>query len=89
MAELAERVHDLRLPALQMADEVPAERVAVARVLRLEILRAVLADDLDARLGERRQLVDRHVLRGDDDRDAGADFLCDAARSARAARQAT
>ena len=53
MAELADRVHDLRLAALQVPDEVPAERVAVARVLRLEILRAVLADDLDARVGER------------------------------------
>ena len=54
VAELAELAHDRRLAALQVADEVPAEGVAVARVLRLEILRAVLADDLDAGLGERR-----------------------------------
>jgi hypothetical protein len=36
-----------------VADEVPAESVAVARVLRGEVLRAVLADDLDARVRER------------------------------------
>ena len=53
MDELADLVHDLRLAALEVADEVPAERVAVALVLGHEVLRAVLADDLDARLGER------------------------------------
>ena len=42
------RFIDLRLVRLQVADEVPAERVAVLGVLALEILRAVLADDLDA-----------------------------------------
>ena len=52
MAQLAELVDDLRLAALQVADEVPAERVAVARVLRLEILRTVLADDLDSGVGQ-------------------------------------
>jgi hypothetical protein len=36
-----------------MAYEVPAEGVAVALVLRLEVLGAVLADDLDARFRER------------------------------------
>ena len=46
-------VHDLHLVRLQAADEVPAERVAVDGVLRLEVLRAVLADHLDPRLGER------------------------------------
>jgi hypothetical protein len=35
VAELAELAHQRRLPALQMADEVPAERVAVDAVLRL------------------------------------------------------
>src|SRR5581483_7861746 len=75
VAELADRVDDLRLATLQMADEVPAEGVAVARVLRLEILRAVLTDDLDSRFRERAELVDRHVLRRDDDRDSGPDFL--------------
>src|SRR4029450_5007797 len=35
-------------------------------VLPFEILRAVLADDLDAGVGERRQVLERHVLgRGD------------------------
>src|SRR6266508_1173554 len=43
--ELADLVHDLRLAALEVADEVPAEPVAVGRVLRLEVLRTVLADD--------------------------------------------
>jgi hypothetical protein len=61
-----------------VADEVPAERVAVARVLRLQILRAVLADDLDAGVREHAELLDRDVLRRDDDRDAGADLGLDA-----------
>src|SRR5207245_3312466 len=42
MAELADPVDDFRLAALQVADEVPAERVAVRGVLCLEILGAVL-----------------------------------------------
>src|SRR5215210_6326125 len=37
--ELADAVDRLRLPALEVADEVPAERVKVPRVLRLEVLR--------------------------------------------------
>ena len=78
MAELAGRVDDLRLAALQVADEVPAERVAVARVLRLEVLRAVLADDLDAGVGEHLHVVDRDVLRRDDDGDVRADLVRDA-----------
>ena len=43
-------VDHLRLVRLQVADEVPAERVAVDGVLALEILGAVLPHDLDARL---------------------------------------
>ena len=58
VAELAQLADRLRLAALQVADEVPAEAVAVARVLRLEILRAVLADDLDTRGRERVERVD-------------------------------
>ena len=75
MTELACCIHDLRLAALQMTDEVPPERVAVAGVLHLEVLRAVLPHDLDARVGEQLELVERQVLRGDDDSDAGADLL--------------
>src|SRR5437016_13627303 len=78
MDELADRVHGLRLAALEMPDEVPAEGVAVDRVLRLEILRAVLANDLDSGLGEDRQLLDRDVLRRRDDRDRVADLGADA-----------
>ena len=58
MDELADPVDDLRLAALEVADEVPAEGVAVDGVLGLQVLRAVLADDLDAGLGE-----SGHVLR--------------------------
>ena len=76
--ELADAVHDLRLAALQMADEVPAERVAVGCVLGLEVLRAVLADDLDSRLGQGGHVVDGDVLRGRDDRHVGADLVADA-----------
>ena len=37
-------------------------------VLGLEVLRAVLADDVDSGLGERGHVVDGDVLRGRDDR---------------------
>jgi hypothetical protein len=53
---------------------VPAERVTGALLLRDQILEPVLPDDLDPRLGEDRHLVHRHVLRGHDDGDAGADL---------------
>jgi hypothetical protein len=66
VAQLADRVHGLRLAALEVADEVPAESVAVAGVLHLQVLGPVLADDLDARLGQDRQLVEREVLRRGD-----------------------
>jgi hypothetical protein len=61
-----------------VADEVPAKRVAVLGVLALEILRAVLADDLDARLDEHRHVRQRDVLRRRDDRDVTADVAADA-----------
>ena len=69
--ELAELVHDARLVRLEGADEVPAEPVAVELVLALQVLGAVLADDLEPRLGEHAHLLERHVLRRRDDRDAG------------------
>ena len=77
MAQLAELVHDLRLAALQVADEMPAEHVAVARMLRLEVLGAIFADDLDSGCRERRQVVAGDVLRRDDDGDVRADLLLD------------
>ena len=85
VAELADRVDDLRLAALQVADEVPAERIAVARVLRLEILRAVLADDVDAGVDE--HLPARRRRRTSSRRRSctlGADLRLQRARSARA-----
>ena len=42
------------LAALEMADEVPRERAGIGLRLRHEILRAVLADELDAGLSEYR-----------------------------------
>ena len=66
------------LVRLQVADEVPAERVAVDGVLRGQVLRAVLAHYLDARLREDREVVDRDVLRRGDDGDARAGFRPDA-----------
>ena len=74
MHELADPVHDLHLVRLQVTDEVPAEDVAVGGVLALEILSAVLSDDLYSGLDENRHLLDGHVLRGDDDADAVADL---------------
>jgi hypothetical protein len=47
-------------------------------VLGLEVLCAVLADHLDSRLGEEAELVDRDVLRRDDDRDIRTDLILDA-----------
>ena len=44
----------LHLAALERADEVPVEQVAVLVLFRDEILRAVLAHERDARLRERR-----------------------------------
>src|SRR5215210_5541556 len=59
MHELADLADRLRLPALEMADEVPAEGVPVLGVLRLEVLRAVLTDYVDAGLAQRRHVLDR------------------------------
>ena len=54
-------------PALELPDEVPLEELAKGRDLALEILRAVLADETDARLGEGGELLQREVLgRGQD-----------------------
>src|SRR5207245_1865468 len=58
MTELARRIDDLRLPALQVTDEVPPEHVRVATVFRFEILRPVLADDLDSGVGQRLHVVE-------------------------------
>ncbi len=49
-------------PALELADEVPFEELAVCGDLLLELLRAVLAHQANARLGEPRQLVGGEVL---------------------------
>jgi hypothetical protein len=73
--ELADPVDDLRLAALEMADEVPAKSVAVDVVLGGEILGSVLADHLDPRRRQRGHVVDRHVLRRRDHGDLGADLL--------------
>jgi hypothetical protein len=78
VAELAELAHDRCLAALEVADEVPAEGVAVGVVLHLQVLRAVLPHHLDAGLGQRRQVLERDVLRRRDDRDPGSDLLADA-----------
>jgi hypothetical protein len=58
----------LHLPALDPADEVPLEQPGVIGALGGEVLGAVLPHQLDARLGQRRQLRRRDVL------DRGADL---------------
>src|ERR687897_3532739 len=78
MHELAEAVHGLRLAALQMADEVPPERVTVERVFRLQVLGSVLSDYLHPGLGQDAELLRRDILRRRDDRDTGADLGPDA-----------
>ena len=57
-----QREHLLDLAALELADEVPAEAIAGGRLLGLELLRAVLAEQLEAGLGERAEILGRHVL---------------------------
>jgi hypothetical protein len=61
-----------------VAYEVPAEGVPVALVLRLQVLGAVLADDLHPGLGQRGQVLERDVLRRGDDRDHRPDLLANA-----------
>jgi len=57
---------------------MPAESIAVLGVLALELLRAVFADDLDARLDEHGHVGKRDVLRRGDDRDVLSDIRADA-----------
>ena len=52
--------------------------VAVARVLRLQVLRPVLADHLDPGLDQHGQVLHRDVLGGGDDRHLGAELAADA-----------
>ena len=70
-------VHDSRLSALQVTDEVPAERIAVPFVLGLEILRPVLPHHLDAHVDENTELLQRDVLRRGDYGDFGAGLGAD------------
>ncbi len=60
VADVREDLADLA--ALEMADEVPGERAGVRLRLRDEVLRAVLADELDAGLGEHGELLDGTYL---------------------------
>ena len=59
MHELAQLVHDLDLVRLQVPDEVPAEGVAVERVLALEVLRAVLPTTSTPGFRERAHVLGR------------------------------
>ena len=77
--ELAESVDDLDLVRLQVADEMPAEGIAIGRMLSLEILRTVLSHDLHPGLDQNCHLVHGDVLRGDDDGDSVPDLLAYAA----------
>ncbi len=77
MHELADLVHNLDLVRLQMADEVPPECIAVGRVLALEVLCSVFANDLDAGAGECGHLLERDVLRRHDDRHSPSYFIAD------------
>ena len=72
------------LAALQLADEIPGEPAGQRRRLGDQVLRAVLADQRDAALGERPQLGHRQVLDRGQDLDlrgiatGGGDLLADA-----------
>ena len=78
MHQLDQLGNPRRLARLEVADEVPVERVAPPLVLRLEILEAVLPHRLDAGLGQHAELVGGHVLGRDDDLRAGADLVAHA-----------
>src|SRR5262245_3363118 len=78
MAELAVGGDVSRLARLQVADEVPAERVPVKRVLGFEILEPVLADDRDPGCGQNAEVVRTDVLRGGDDGHLRPDLRADA-----------
>jgi hypothetical protein len=68
----------LDLAALERADEVPFEQVPVRVLLGGQLLRAVLAHQRHAALGQCRQVVDVQVLHGRADLDAVAHPLADA-----------
>ena len=61
-----------------MPDEVPPERIAVHRMLRLEILNAVLADHIDPALGKHAHLLEAHILRRGNNRYARPNVRLDA-----------
>jgi hypothetical protein len=65
----------LHLAALELADEVPREQVAVRLLLREQVLGAVLANELDSGLRERGQALGLDVLGGGQHLDLGADPL--------------
>src|SRR5947209_482879 len=65
------------LAALERADEVPVEQVAVRGLLGEQVLRAVLADQRDPCVGELGELVDADVLRRCADLDVVADARSD------------
>ena len=65
----------LHLAALELADEVPGEQVAVRLLLLEQLLRAVLPHQLDAGLGERGQVGGLHVLTAASTSTSGADAL--------------
>src|SRR3954453_16741910 len=68
MHELAELVDDFRFATLQVADEMPPERIAVDGVLCLQVLRSGLSHYLDPGVDQQCQLLDGDVLRRRDDR---------------------
>ena len=57
-----QRQDPLHLSALEVADEVPGETFADALLLGLQVLKAVLADQLHPGLGERAHLLGGDVL---------------------------
>ena len=87
--ELADPVDDLDLVRLKVADEVPAEGVAVGGVLRFQILRSVLADDGDPRLDQRRHARRRRRTSSRRRSSPPAPPRTGCARTARGSRQAT
>ncbi len=69
------RRHVLDLAALELADEVPGEQVAVRLLLGEQLLGPVLAHQFDAGLGQRRQVISLDVFDRGEDLHLGADLL--------------
>src|SRR4051794_38379665 len=72
-----QRQDPLDLAALDVADEVPGEAIAPALLLLLEVLLAILTDELDTGLRQDPHVLGPYVLRRGEDLHPGSCSLAD------------